>query len=273
MIPSPSAPIAPAIDKSLLAAGISVFFPAFNDAPSIPALVRNAHRLLDSLTAEFEIIVVNDGSSDPTPQVLQSLHQELGPRLRIVTHPVNLGYGAALRSGFAAARYPWVFYTDGDGQYDVTELLHLLPHATDGVGLVNGYKLRRHDPAHRIWIGQAYNQFVRRLFGIQIRDVDCDFRLLRRDILPPADLRASGGTICLEIALLAESSRLAIREAPVHHYPRIHGRSQFFRLAPLCRTFHELIRLYLGRIVSPALRNLKPKPLLPPSASRPAEGD
>jgi glycosyltransferase involved in cell wall biosynthesis len=273
MTPSPSAPTAPAIDKDLLAAGLSVFFPAFNDAPSIPALVRNAHGLLAPLTSEFEIIVVNDGSSDQTAQVLQSLRQELGPRLRIVTHPVNLGYGAALRSGFAAARYPWVFYTDGDGQYDVTELLHLLPHATPGVGLVNGYKLRRHDPAHRIWIGQAYNQTVRRLLGIRLRDVDCDFRLLRRDILTPGSLQANGGTICLEIALAAESSGLSIHQAPVHHYPRIHGRSQFFRLAPLCNTFRELIGLYFSRIVTPALRNLRPKPLLPPSASRPAEGD
>ena len=239
---------------------VSVFFPAYNDAPSIGGLVRTVFDMLNRLALEFEVVVVNDGSRDQTGAVLIALQSELGSRLRVVTHAVNLGYGAALRSGFAAARYPWVFYTDGDGQYDPSQLTSLLALAGEGVGLVNGYKLKRHDPPHRVWIGRIYNALVRALFHIQLSDVDCDFRLIRREIVQPGCLRASGGTICLEIALMAQSSGLSIVEAPVRHYPRLHGQSQFFRLAPLWNTLRELIRLYTGSVVPPAPRRLPPPP-------------
>lgn len=254
---------------SVLATGISVFFPAYNDAPAIASLVRTAFQLLSGLDARFEVIVVNDGSRDSTASVLESLQSELGSRLRIVTHPVNRGYGAALRSGLSAARYPWVFYTDGDGQYDAAELALLLPRAAPDVGLVNGYKIRRHDPIHRVWIGRIYNRFIRFLFGVRLRDIDCDFRLIRRSIIPPGRLTANGGAICLELALLAESSRLAVVEVPVHHYPRRHGRSQFFRISPLWNTFRELTALYLRR-AGPRITHLT---VPAPGPSRIAEGD
>lgn len=253
----------------ILPAGISVFFPAYNDAPSIPALVRNAFDLLSELGARFEVIVINDGSGDETGPVLETLQAELGSQLRIVTHPTNRGYGAALRSGLSAAKYPWVFYTDGDGQYDVSELALLLAKAGPDAGLVNGYKTRRHDPIYRIWIGRIYNRFIRLLFGVRLRDIDCDFRLIRRAIVPAGRLTANGGAICLELVLLAEASRLDVIEVPVHHYPRRHGRSQFFRIAPLLNTFRELSALYVRHISARlAHRNLPSH-----SASRMAEGD
>ncbi|WP_321472507.1 glycosyltransferase family 2 protein [uncultured Paludibaculum sp.] len=256
-----------------LSAGLSVFFPAYNDQPSIAGLVQAAYDTLAPLTSAFEIIVVNDGSRDGTLEALAPLEQALGERLRVVTHPVNRGYGAALRSGFAAARYPWVFYTDGDGQYDVRELADLLGHADETVGLVNGYKRRRQDPAHRIWIGKFYNAVVRRLFGIRLRDIDCDFRLIRRHIVAPDRLRADGGTICIEIAMLAEASGLSTVVVPVSHYPRLHGRSQFFRIRPLLNTFRELVRLHVVRVGLPLLARLAtPLPALFKS-SRAVEGD
>jgi glycosyltransferase involved in cell wall biosynthesis len=248
-----------------LSEGLSVFFPAYNDEPSIAALVQAVHDTLAPLTSEFEIIVVNDGSRDGTLAALAPLERSLNGRLRVVTHAVNRGYGAALRSGFAAARHPWIFYTDGDGQYDARELRDLLPHAVDGVGLVNGYKRTRQDPAHRIWIGKLYNAFVRGLFGIRLRDIDCDFRLLRRQLVTPPRLRADGGTICIEIAMLAETSGLDTVLVPVSHYPRLHGSSQFFRIRPLVTTFRELVRLYASRwkVVWPAVSK----------SSRTAEGE
>jgi glycosyltransferase involved in cell wall biosynthesis len=253
----------------VLSSGISVFFPAYNDARAISALVRTAFGLLSQFDAVFEVIVVNDGSRDRTASVLESLQAELGPRLRVVTHPTNRGYGAALRSGFSAARYPWVFYTDGDGQYDVSELAALLVKAGPDIGLVNGYKIRRHDPIHRIWIGRIYNRFIRLLFGVRLRDIDCDFRLIRRGIVTPGRLTASGGAICLELALLAESSRFSVVEVPVHHYPRRHGRSQFFRIAPLWNTFKELAALYLRH----TLPRVSHQPVPAHGKSRIAEGD
>lgn len=269
MSTTPSVPTS----SDILSAGLSVFFPAYNDQPTIAGLVQAAYETLAPRTSEFEIIVVNDGSRDGTLQALAPLATALDGRLRVVTHPVNRGYGAALRSGFAAARYPWVFYTDGDGQYDVRELESLLVHACEGVGLINGYKRRRQDPAHRVWIGKIYNGVVRHLFGIRLRDIDCDFRLIRRHIVAPDRLHADGGTICIEIAMLAEASGLATVVVPVSHYPRLHGRSQFFRIRPLVNTFRELIGLHWTRVTLPRLtRAVMTLPALF-KPSRPVEGD
>lgn len=227
-------------------ASISVVFPAYNDAQSIPALLRSTFELLRRRFVDYEIIVVNDGSTDETGEVLERLRRDYSPVLRILTHATNRGYGGALRSGFAAATKEWVFYTDGDGQYDPSELECLLDRAEPGVGLVNGYKLARHDPWHRVAIGWLYNHFARRLFGIKLRDIDCDFRLIRRSVLSGLDLRSTTGTICIELVRGLERSGLQVREVPVHHYPRLHGRSQFFRKKSLLLTFVQLLSLFFS---------------------------
>jgi glycosyltransferase involved in cell wall biosynthesis len=228
---------------------ISVFFPAYNDAPSLPNLIGRTFAVLDATASDYEVIVVNDGSYDSTAQVLWDLQGKFGGRLRVVTHEKNRGYGGALRSGFAAARKDLVFYTDGDGQYDIGELPALLAKMTPGVGLVNGYKLERNDPWHRIWIGKVYNGFARFLFRIRIRDVDCDFRLMRRDLLDRMQLTSTSGTICVELVRKLELSGLKVEEVGVHHYPRLHGRSQFFRVRSLVVTLFQLIRLYVRLVI------------------------
>lgn len=225
--------------------GISVFFPAYNDAASIGPLVRRTFAVLTARGLDFEVIVINDGSRDNTGEVLAALEAELGPRLRVITHPVNRGYGGALRSGFLAAQKDLVFYTDGDGQYDVGELPKLLDAMQPNVGLVNGYKLERNDPWHRIWIGNVYNRFAKTIFGIRIRDVDCDFRLVRRDLIERIQLTSTSGVICVELVRKLELSGCRVVEVGVHHYPRLHGRSQFFRLKSLLTTLSQMIRLWI----------------------------
>jgi glycosyltransferase involved in cell wall biosynthesis len=227
-------------------ASLSVFFPAYNDAPSLPDLIARTFDTLDPLVEDFEVIVVNDGSYDKTGEVLEELRARFAPRMRVVTHEKNRGYGGALRSGFAASTKDLIFYTDGDGQYDVSELPKLLELMTDDVGLVNGYKLERNDPRHRILIGHAYNRFARCLFRIRIRDVDCDFRLIRRSLLEEIRLFSTSGTICVELVRKLELSACRVVETGVHHYPRLHGRSQFFRFRSLLKTFYQLAKLYLG---------------------------
>ena len=227
-------------------ASLSVFFPAYNDAPSLPGLIAKTFDTLDPLVEDFEVIVVNDGSYDNTAEVLEGLRARYAPRMRVIAHEKNRGYGGALRSGFAASTKDLVFYTDGDGQYDVSELPKLLELMTDDVGLVNGYKLERNDPRHRIWIGHAYNRLARFLFRIRIRDVDCDFRLIRRSLLEELRLFSTSGTICVELVRKLELSACRVVEAGVHHYPRLHGRSQFFRIRSLLKTFYQLAKLYLG---------------------------
>jgi len=224
---------------------LSVFFPAYNDAPSLPKLLEKTFKALRGRVADYEVIVVNDGSFDNTAAVLEEQRRIYGACLRIVTHQKNRGYGGALRSGFQAATKDWVFYTDGDSQYDVSELPRLLELAGNGTGLVNGYKLERHDPAHRIWIGRTYNFCARLLFGIRIRDIDCDYRLIRRDLLDQIQLTSTSGTICVELVRKLEMTGCAVVEVGVHHYPRLYGKSQFFRLRSLATTFYELVRLWV----------------------------
>jgi glycosyltransferase involved in cell wall biosynthesis len=228
---------------------LSVFFPAYNDALSLPGLVRKTFATLERYVADYEVIVVNDGSRDATGEVLEQLCREFSPWLRVVTHAHNRGYGGALRSGFAAAQKEFVFYTDGDGQYDVAELPRLLALVGPATGLVNGYKLERHDPRHRVWIGAIYNFCARLLFRIRIRDIDCDYRLIRRALLDKIRLTSTSGTICVELVRKLELSGCQVVEIGVHHYPRLHGRSQFFRFRSLAVTLLQLLRLWVRLVI------------------------
>jgi glycosyltransferase involved in cell wall biosynthesis len=228
---------------------LSVFFPAYNDAPSLPGLLAKTFAVLESQVADFEVIVVNDGSFDDTATVLEQLRARYGPRLRVVTHAQNRGYGGALRSGFESAIKDWVFYTDGDSQYDVSELPRLLEMVGPDTGLVNGYKLERHDPAHRIWIGKAYNFCARVLFRIRIRDIDCDYRLIRRTLLERIHLTSTSGTICVELVRKLEMTGCGVVETGVHHFPRLYGKSQFFRLRSLATTLYELVWLWVRVLI------------------------
>jgi len=230
---------------------VSVFFPAYNDAPSIGNLVDKTFSLLRECGLDFEVIVVNDGSADETAAVLAELQQRYGALFRIVTHAENRGYGAALRSGLAAATKDFVFYTDGDGQYDPGELPKLLDRLAPDVGLVNGYKLERNDPRGRIVIGDIYNRLARLIFRIRLRDIDCDFRLIRRSLLEEIHLSSTSGTICVELVRKLELTSYRVVEVGVHHYPRRHGRSQFFRLRSLMTTLWQLLRLYFRLVIAP----------------------
>ncbi len=215
--------------------------------------MEKAFAVLREHAPDHELIVVNDGSFDATAQVLEELRRKFSPRMRVVTHEENRGYGGALRSGFAAATKELVFYTDGDGQYDAGELPKLLALMRPGVGLVNGYKLERNDPWHRIMIGKLYNRFARFIFRIRIRDIDCDFRLIRRELLDQIQLTSTSGTICVELVRKIELTGTGVAETGVHHYPRLHGRSQFFRVRSLLITFYQLLRLYVRLVILPAL--------------------
>jgi len=221
---------------------LTIFFPAYNDWGTIASMVVLAHKAASALTDDFEIIVVNDASPDHLGEILSEMAARY-PRLRVVTHPANRGYGGAIRSGFAAATKTYVFYTDGDAQYDVREL-DLLWELREDADLVNGYKIRRSDPWYRTAIGRLYHHFVGFWFRIPIRDIDCDFRLIRREKLEPIHLTEDSGLICVE--LLAKMSRagLRIRQVPVHHYHRMHGRSQFFNFVRVARVFFGMAGLW-----------------------------
>jgi glycosyltransferase involved in cell wall biosynthesis len=221
---------------------ISVFFPAYNDWGTIASMIVLAFRVLEELTDDAEVIIVNDASPDHTGEILEELGKRY-PRLRCVTHAANKGYGGALRSGFAAARGDWVFYTDGDAQYDVRELA-LLWQRRSNADVVNGYKIRRSDPWYRAVVGRVYHHFVRWLFKLPVRDVDCDFRLMRREIFQRIRLTENSGLICTELMAKIALAGFRIVEVPVHHYHRMHGKSQFFNLRRVLRVLLNMLGLW-----------------------------
>jgi glycosyltransferase involved in cell wall biosynthesis len=248
--------------------GLSVFFPAYNDSGTIASLVIAALRTARTLTPDFEIIVVNDGSADGTAAIVDELARTY-PEVRVVHHPRNRGYGGALRSGFAAATRELVFYTDGDAQYDPREMTLLWQAMRDDVDLVNGYKISRSDPLHRIVIGRLYHHTVRLLFGLRVRDVDCDFRLMRRAVFDRVRLEKNSGVICLEMMKKIQDAGFQIAEVPVHHYHRAHGRSQFFNFRRLARTLVDVGKLWVVLV----LRREHVRDAAPQAAPQPRPGN
>jgi glycosyltransferase involved in cell wall biosynthesis len=222
---------------------ISVFFPAYNDGGTIPSMVLTALMTLRELTDDYEVIVVNDGSADYTAQVLEELASRY-PELRVIHHEQNRGYGGALRTGFGSATKDLIFYTDGDAQYDPREMTRLYEVWSDGVDFVNGYKISRSDPLHRIIIGRLYHWTVKLAFGLCLRDVDCDFRLMRRAIFDKVHLKSSSGVICVELMKKVQDAGYSIAEVPVHHYHRAYGKSQFFNFRRIWRTGKQLLALW-----------------------------
>jgi glycosyltransferase involved in cell wall biosynthesis len=227
--------------------GLSIFFPAYNDSGTIASLVITARQAAQRLTSDFEIIVVDDGSVDATPAIADELARTY-PEVRVIHHGTNRGYGGALRSGFLGARKDWIFYTDGDAQYDPAELAALWPHMS-GCDLVNGYKISRSDPLHRKIIGRTYHHLVSTLFGLRLRDIDCDFRLMRRSIFDRIRLERDSGVICLEMMKKIADAGFRITEVPVHHYHRAFGKSQFFNFRRLFKTGLDVGALWVELIV------------------------
>jgi glycosyltransferase involved in cell wall biosynthesis len=228
---------------------ISVFFPCYNDAGTIAAMVIRALQTLREITDDYEVIVVNDASPDDSDRILEELVCILPPTFRIIHHEKNRGYGGVIRSGIAAATKEWVFYTDGDAQYDVRELKLLAEKISDDVDFINGWKIKRRDPLHRIWIGIAYQYFVKWMFGLKIKDVDCDFRLMRREIFDVIELESDTGAITFELVKKAQDAGYRFAEVPVRHFYRQYGESQFFNFPRVARTLIAMLRWWWRLVV------------------------
>jgi len=227
---------------------LSIFFPAYNDAGTIASLAILAHMTARTLTDDYEVIVVDDGSPDHTGVLLDEMATTF-PWLKVVHHEKNRGYGGALRTGFATSSKDLVFYTDGDAQYDPREMTALFQAFSPDVDFVNGYKISRNDPLHRVVIGRIYHWFVKLAFSLRLRDVDCDFRLMRRRIFEKVVLTRSSGVICVELMKKVQDHGFRIAEVPVPHYHRSYGRSQFFNFPRVARTLVDLARLWVQLVV------------------------
>jgi glycosyltransferase involved in cell wall biosynthesis len=237
--------------------GLSVFFPALNDSGTIGSMVIRAVKAASELTPDYEVIVVNDGSTDATAEIAEELARTY-PRVRVVHHATNRGYGGALQTGFRSSTKDLIFYTDGDAQYDPAELAALWARMTPDADLVNGYKLDRADPLHRVIIGRVYHHIVSILFGLTVRDVDCDFRLMRRSIFDRIHLERTSGVICLEMMKKIHDAGFRIVEVPVSHYHRAFGKSQFFNFRRIFRTAFDVMRLWFALVVIRQHRRARP---------------
>ncbi|MEK9147089.1 MAG: glycosyltransferase family 2 protein [Patescibacteria group bacterium] len=229
--------------KKIKKPAISVFFPCYNDEGSIGKLIDDASEVLKRIASDWEIIVVDDGSFDYSRKVLKE-KSKYNPKLKLVFHKTNQGYGGALRSGFRNATKELVFYTDGDGQYDVREIEKLLPKMTEDVDVVQGYKLKRHDPLYRLIVGTAYHHFSRLVFNVNVKDIDCDFRLIRKKALDKITLTFNSGVLPVELVKKLQHKRFKFYEIGVSHYPRLYGQSQFFSFRRISKTLVEQIKLW-----------------------------
>ena len=221
---------------------ISVFFPCFNEQENVGQITENALTVLEKLDADFEVIIVNDGSSDDTGRIADEIAGRLD-RVKVVHHPRNFGYGAALQSGFKAATKELVFYTDGDGQFDIGEMPPLL----DLMGqydIVSCYRLDRKDPVVRKINAWCWTKLVCLLFGLRIRDIDCAFKLYKREIFDSIDLLSTGALIDVEVLARATRKGYTITQKGVHHYPRKAGEQTGANLRVILRAFKELIQLH-----------------------------
>jgi len=222
---------------------ISAFFPVYNDWGTISSMVFLVDGLLEKVASDYEIILVDDGSNAITKRVLEELSRKV-PRLKVITHYKNKGYGAALKTGIYNSRFDLIFYTDSDAQYNPEELKLLLNKLDDDIDIVNGYKISRQDPVYRKILGKLYHHITRLLFGFKIRDVDCDFRLMRKRIFKDMVLEYNSGVICVEMITKITKRGYNFAEVPVHHYYRISGRSEFFNFFRIFQVIKNLIKLW-----------------------------
>jgi glycosyltransferase involved in cell wall biosynthesis len=239
---------------------LTIFYPCYNDGGTIATMIIRGIQVAAQVADDFEVLVINDGSEDDSAPVLDEMARLYPAYVRVIheTHPS--GYGGVLRKGFAAARKEWIFYTDGDAQYDPRELTVLVENLGPDTDMVNGYKIKRRDPLHRVWIGLGYQYFVKLVFGLIIRDVDCDYRLLRRSIFDVVRLESRSGTITFEMVKKIQDAGFRIAEAPVHHYYRQYGVSQFFNIRRVVRTLVDLVRWWWRLVVRQEHRRPEVRP-------------
>lgn len=204
---------------------ISVLLPAFNEEENIKECVLSVGRYLNKLFKDYEILVVSGGSTDNTEEIVKELVKK-DKHITLVSHKKSLGYGAALRSGFAHSSKELIFYTDADNQFDIKEIDKLLSLLTS-YDIVSGYRINRQDPLMRIFIADIYNLLIRLLFNLKIKDVDCSFKLYKKNVFKKIKLKANTGLIDAEVLIKAKKAGFSIGQIGVTHYPRKKGRTSY----------------------------------------------
>jgi Glycosyl transferase family 2 len=256
--PTPHPPAEPARPLTSL----SIVLPCFNEEGNVARAVAEACAAAQAVGDDYEILVVDDGSADRTRVIAERLAL-VDAHVRLVAHDRNRGYGAAVRSGFRAARMDWIVLTDGDLQFDLMELADLAP-LTREADIVAGFRIARVDPVHRRVNAAAWNQLVRRAFDIPLRDIDCAFKLMRRTLIQSLDLTAEGAMVSAELVAKASAAGARFAEAGVDHRPRIAGKPSGASPRVIARAFGELAQIRRQmRATEQAGRTQLPSPITP----------
>lgn len=226
----------------MLYKSISAFFPVLNEEGTVEKLTEDLLSILKSNFEQKEVIIINDGSTDRTGQIAEDLLAKNNGHVKVIHHPKSTGYGNALRSGFSAAQYDLVFFTDGDYQFDMNDLQQAISMIED-YDIVVGYRRNRKDPKHRIFLSKGYNLLIRTLFGLKLKDIDCSFKLFKKAALKKITIESSGYFIDTEIMVKAKKKGLVIKEFGVKHLPRSFGESKV-RMKHIFITLHEIGKLW-----------------------------
>lgn len=221
---------------------LSVFFPAHNEQDNIEALTEKTIQVLENLVDDYEILIINDGSQDRTREIADSLAQRY-PQVHAIHHEVNRGYGGAVKTGIASCRKEWIFFTDGDGQFDIAEIPLLLDQAAEADAVV-GYRMDRQDPPHRKLFAFCWGRLIQLLFGFHVKDLDCAFKLFRQRYFDGVELKAEGAVITVEIFSILKRNQARIKQVGVHHYPRRAGQQSGGNPRVILRAFKELLKFY-----------------------------
>ncbi len=221
---------------------VSAFFPAHNEVDNIGRVVEQTVQILSGHVDDFEVIIVNDGSQDGTKELADELDEKI-PQVRAVHHAKNRGYGGAVKTGIASCTKEWIFFADGDGQFDVSEIPLLLEHTEQNDAVV-GYRVNRQDPAHRKLFAFCWGTLIKILFGFRVRDLDCAFKLFKRQYFNGVKLKAEGAVISVELFSILTRNNARIHQVGVHHYPRTAGEQSGGSVKVIARAFKELLLLY-----------------------------
>jgi dolichol-phosphate mannosyltransferase len=252
---------------------ISIVLPAYNERQNLPKMVERAYEVLPELVESFELIVVDDGSTDGTREVALELLDRHHPVVRLAVHEQNRGYGAALRTGFAHAQAGLVFYTDSDNQFDLGDLEHFLP-LMDEWDLIVGFRVYRYDTVMRSMLSWIYNRMVRVLFRVRVRDVDCSFKLFRREVLEKITVESDDFFVDAELVAKARKWNFRLLEKGVRHYPRVAGETTvrashipetLRRIALMWKRIYYPGQDHLRRVADPDAPDFAPGPEVAPT--------
>ena len=221
---------------------ISVIFPAFNEEANIRCTVETAIKVLPKVATRWEIIVVDDGSSDATALICDDLKARYR-EVEVIRHGQNRGYGAALKSGIISAKYDFIFFSDSDGQFNLRDLEQLICWSND-YDIVAGYRAKRHDPLYRRMNALGWNILVRLVLRIKVRDIDCAFKLFRREVFHHVQIRCVGAMVNTEILAQATQLGMRIHQVKVSHFPRRLGKPSGANVHVIIKAFRELCRLW-----------------------------